>query len=241
MYEFDTRIRFSEVDSEGKLTLIGLLNYFQDASIFHSEDCGVGTLYLKEHSLAWVLNAWQIDIKRYPVFNEKVTVGTFPTSFKSFIGNRNFIIKDENGDAIVMANSIWTFMDMEKMRPAKVEDDFIKVYTMEEPLPMDYSARKIMIPKEQDFKVTKKEALTVREYHLDSNMHVNNGQYVQIADAFLPGAIRYDRLRVEYRKQARLGDIIIPIIYERENTCIVALCDEKESPYAVIEACIHTV
>ncbi len=241
MYTYNTRIGFSQVDTNRIIKMEALIALMQDATCFQGEELGVGFEYLEPKKRAWILNAWQIDIKRYPVFNEKVTVGTFPTSFKSFIGNRNFIIKDENGDAIVMANSIWTFMDMEKMRPAKVEDDFIKVYTMEEPLPMDYSARKIMIPKEQDFKVTKKEALTVREYHLDSNMHVNNGQYVQIADAFLPGAIRYDRLRVEYRKQARLGDIIIPIIYERENTCIVALCDEKESPYAVIEACIHTV
>ena len=32
MYAFDSRIRYSETDSEGYLTLDALLNYFQDCS-----------------------------------------------------------------------------------------------------------------------------------------------------------------------------------------------------------------
>ena len=42
MYAFDSRIRYSETDSEGYLTLDALLNYFQDCSTFHSEDVGLG-------------------------------------------------------------------------------------------------------------------------------------------------------------------------------------------------------
>ena len=34
MYAFDSRIRYSETDSEGYLTLDALLNYFQDCSTF---------------------------------------------------------------------------------------------------------------------------------------------------------------------------------------------------------------
>ena len=48
MYAFDSRIRYSETDSEGELTLNALLNYFQDCSTFHSEDVGLGIGYMKE-------------------------------------------------------------------------------------------------------------------------------------------------------------------------------------------------
>ena len=48
MYAFDSRIRYSETDSEGRLTLNALLNYFQDCSTFHSEDVGLGIGYMKE-------------------------------------------------------------------------------------------------------------------------------------------------------------------------------------------------
>ena len=48
MYTFDSRVRYSEVGVDGNLTLIALLEYFQDCSTFHSEDIGLGMDYLRE-------------------------------------------------------------------------------------------------------------------------------------------------------------------------------------------------
>lgn len=238
MYTYETRVGFSHVDSDRVMKMEALPALFQDVTCFQGEELNVGFDYLEPMGCAWVLNAWQIDVKRLPEFNEKITIGTFPTSFKSFIGTRNFVILDEAGNTLVMANSVWTFMDMQKMRPSKVAEKFIEVYTLEEALPMEYLPRKINIPEAEEYSVTEKEELKVREYHLDSNKHVNNGQYIQIASGFLPEGMNYDRLRVEYRKQAKLGDVMIPILYEKEGCCVVALCDEEKSPYAVIEASV---
>ena len=66
MYSFDSKIRYSECDSEGRLTLAALLNYFQDCSTFQSEALDVGIEYLKEKHLVWVLSFWQIEVERYP-------------------------------------------------------------------------------------------------------------------------------------------------------------------------------
>ena len=236
MYTYNTKVGFSQVDTDKLMKMEALTAAFQDVTCFQGEEIGVGFDYLEPKKQAWILNNWQIEVRRFPKFNEKITVGTFPTSFKSFIGTRNFVVLDEAGEQIVVANSIWTFMDMEKMRPVKVEEEFIQKYVLEEPLEMDYSARKILLPETDEWTVTKKEPIKVSEYHLDSNMHVNNGQYIQMAGGFLNRSVKYDKLRVEYRKQARLGDEIIPVVYERENTCIVALCDADNNPYAVIEA-----
>ena len=46
-YTIDGRIRFSEVDHTRRITLPGIVNYFQDCSSFHSEDLGVGIEYQK--------------------------------------------------------------------------------------------------------------------------------------------------------------------------------------------------
>ena len=238
MYTYETRVGFSQVDTNRVMKIEELTAVFQDVTCFQGEELGVGFEYLEPMKKAWVLNAWQIDVKRFPKFNEKITVATFPTTFKSFIGNRNFFVKDEAGEMIVVANSVWTFMDMEKLRPSKVDEKFYEVYPLEEPLDMEYLPRKIDLPDSEEWKITKKEALKIREYHLDSNMHVNNGQYVQIASGFLKRGIPYNRLRVEYRKQAMLGDAVIPVVYEKENACIVALCYEENNAYAVIEASV---
>ena len=46
MYTFDSRIRYSETDETGALSLLGVINYLQDCSTFQSEDIGLGVEYL---------------------------------------------------------------------------------------------------------------------------------------------------------------------------------------------------
>ena len=66
MYTFTSRVRFSETDENGKLSLAGIMNYLQDCSVFHSEDVGNGTDVLKKRDRVWLLNSWQIIIKKRP-------------------------------------------------------------------------------------------------------------------------------------------------------------------------------
>lgn len=92
-YEFEARVRYSEIDHRGTLTLPALINYFQDCSTFHSETVGLGMDHLRQKKKAWVLSYWQIIADRYPKLSEKITVGTFATEFKGLFGNRNFYMK----------------------------------------------------------------------------------------------------------------------------------------------------
>ena len=98
IYTFDSRVRYSEVDHQGTLTLPALMNYLQDCSTFQSEDIGVGLSVLRERKRAWLLSYWQVEVRRYPKLGERITVGTLATGFKGFFGNRNFYIDDGNGD-----------------------------------------------------------------------------------------------------------------------------------------------
>ena len=90
MYEMKGRIRYSECGTDNKLTLAGLINYFQDATSEHSQLLGVGAEYMKERKKAWVLNSWQVEVNRYPTCSEEVVVETWPTDFKGILGPRDF-------------------------------------------------------------------------------------------------------------------------------------------------------
>ena len=35
VYDFTSRVRYSETDADAKLSLTGIMNYFQDCSTFH--------------------------------------------------------------------------------------------------------------------------------------------------------------------------------------------------------------
>ena len=231
MYEFESRVRYSEIDHRGTMTLPALINYFQDCSTFHSEEVGLGMERLKEEKKAWVLSYWQVIVERYPRMGEKITIGTFPTEFKGLYGNRNFYMKDGAGARIACANSIWVFMDLEKGRPVKPGAENIEPYETEEPLDMPYEGRKILMPEHCE----EKESFRVRKYHNDTNEHVNNCQYVQMALEMLPKDTDVRQLRVDYKKSAVLGDVIYPKISEEPGRTVAELCDADGKPYAVVE------
>jgi len=230
MYSFSTRVRYSEVDSTLKLSYPAIINYFQDCSIFHSEDLGIGIDFLKKEQRVWLMNSWQIEILRFPRYGDVLNVNTWPYDFKSMFGYRNFTLTDEAGEPLVVANSIWVFADTATGRPVKPDPDYASRYPLDPPYPMEPVSRKVNIPSAY----TTAAPIPVSVSHLDSNHHVNNGQYVAMAAALLPDA-DYQKLRVEYKKSAQLGDTIYPRITRSEDLCTVVLAAEDGATYAVAE------
>ena len=231
MYTFDSRVRYSETDIDGRLSLDGIINYMQDCTNFQSEDLGVGIEFLTRTQTMWVLNSWQIVIDDYPFMGEHITIGTQSYGYEKMFGHRNFLITKEDGSRVAIANSLWVLMDMKKGRPMIVTPEHGDVYGKHEPLEMDYAPRKIKVPdggKEM-------ESFQVKEYHLDTNLHVNNGQYVRMAMFAAKDERRVKELRVEYKKQAVLGDTIVPVVTKTENEVFVSLNGVDGKAYAVVQ------
>lgn len=231
MYTFNGRIRYSEIDHRDQLTLPALINYFQDCSTFHSEDVGMGHKELMAKNRAWILSYWQVEITRYPKLCERVQVGTFATDFQKFLGYRNFLMKTEEGEELAKAYAVWVYMDMMKGRPVRLPKEEADAYGIEPALDMKIESRKVAVPE----RLEERESFPVRKHHIDTNEHVNNCQYVQMALEILPEDMKIGQLRVDYKKSAVYGDIIYPkASFEAERT-VVELCDRNEKPYAVIE------
>ena len=84
MYTFDSRVRYSETDEEGNLSVVGIMNYLQDCSTFQSEDLKLGISYLNEEKRAWWLSGWQIEILRQQHFGERIRISTWPSGKGGF-------------------------------------------------------------------------------------------------------------------------------------------------------------
>ena len=224
-YSFESRVRFSEIGEKGCLTLPGVLDYFQDCCTFESEQTGLGMEVLKAQKRAWVLSAWQVIVKRYPKLGENINVTTIPYGF------RNFILETVDGERLAWANSYWSFINTETGLPEKLTAADTDPYDLGEKMEMDYAPRKIALPKERK----PQESFAVQKHHLDTNHHVNNCQYIRMAADFLPEDFAVHQLRVEYKRQAVLGNAIIPEVYMEANKATVVLNAEDQEPYAVVE------
>ena len=231
MYTFESRIRYSETDSDGKLAMASLINYFQDCSTFQSEDLGMGVEFLRKEHLVWLMSSWQIVVERFPRLGERVTVGTLPYDMKGFLGYRNFIMLDEAGNGIAKANSLWSLLDTAAGKPRAVPQNILEAYRLEDRLEMAYAPRKIVIPANGEAR----EPLVVRKHHLDTNHHVNNQQFIQMAMEYLPDAFPIKQVRAEYKKQAFLDDVLLPTVAEEDGRTVVALGDETGKLRTIVE------
>ncbi len=245
MYEYDFRVSFCQSDMQHRMTIPAIVDAFQDCSCFHSDDSGVGFDYLEPRSLVWVISYWEIEFLKVPMYGSRVTVGTFPYGFKSIMGYRNYYLKDDKGEYIVKANSVWVLMDWDKQCIVKPTDELINAYDLEDRLDMDYSnKRKVEIPKFDTtgyFYIDGTEAviceegrLTIQRHHLDSNGHVNNCQYIKIAADYADADERYKKMYVEYRAQAHFGDEINIKAFDSEKGRLIVLEDTEGNPYSVI-------
>ena len=231
MYYFESRIRFSETGRDRKLTVPMLLNYFQDCSTQQSEDLGVGMDYLEARNAAWVLNFWQVDIFRRPALGERVSIGTQPYEFKGVLGFRNYIMKDEKGEKLAVANTIYTLLNMEKHIPFKPDERIREAYQLSERLDMEYLPRKIGFPEGGE----KADAISVARHHIDTNDHVNNVQYVDMAVDLLPSGYQVKRILASYHISAVRGDVIYPRTHMMDHSFGVDLLREDGKSFCKVQ------
>ena len=129
---------------------------------------------------------------------------------------------------LAYANTFWTYIDAENGLPVRLEAKDTDAYRgkdgkMESKLDMEYAPRKIVLPEDYE----QQDSFAVQKHHLDTNHHVNNCQYVQMAMDYLPENFKIHQMRAEYKQQARLNDVID--VYKRQifdhlfQTC----CDRK--------------
>ncbi|MCM1307535.1 MAG: thioesterase [Butyrivibrio sp.] len=232
MYIMDGRVRYSEVDSDGIITLDAIVNYLQDCVMLHSEEVGRGVCNMANNEGFWLMASWQIEIIRAPRYHEVIRVATNPYEFKGVFGGRNVQILDAEGGQLVRANSIWVYIDAATKAPARVPKHEAEAYThFSDKIDMEYMPRKIALPDG----MRECAPIPVTPDRIDTNRHVNNCEYVRAAmeAADFYGLPRV--LRVEYKQAAVMGDYLCPEMYRDEKHCVVELHGRDKTPFAVAE------
>ena len=233
MFCMNRTVSFSETAPDGLLRISDLTDYYQDVCTVQSAERGVGLEALRRRGAGWVVSSWQIIVNRYPALDEKVKVGTAPYEFKGAMGKRNFILESDKGEILSYANSIWTYLDLERMAPARIAPEVIQAYEQSEPLDMEYAPRRIAVPES----LAALAPVEVKYHHLDSNGHVNNAQYIAMAEDLVPEGRRAAQIRIEYRASAVDGDIIMPYVSRDEERGLytAVLADAGMNPYVIVE------
>ena len=214
-------IHYFNTNHKLKLSVVSLMQFFEDIALLQSEEREVGLNYYKENNIAWVLHQFEIRINEYPKFRDKIVLRTFPTSYLRFYAHRAFQIFNENDDIIITADSIWIFVDTITKKPKTVIDDMYNAFCI---TPGKNELKKLEEVK-QLTEVNYEKEFTVRWSDIDTNNHVNNVKYVVWALETMPLEILNEKdielIRIAYKKEIKYGGSIkskAQVITEQEKT-----------------------
>ncbi|CBK73219.1 Acyl-ACP thioesterase [Butyrivibrio fibrisolvens 16/4] len=230
MYQFNSRVSYSEVDSNLNLTYFDLVNYLQDCSCFHSDDVGVGVFYLAPQGLGWFVTSYDIHINRMPKYMERIVIKTYPYQVRGMLARRIYTIETENGELLVYADSLWVLMDLKNQHPARLTEKMIEAYPEDPDRPeFSFNRSKLKYNGEGQQVGT----FIVNEIHLDTNSHMNNSYYIDVTRRFLPRE-DFSTITVNYKKAALLFDELQVYLVELEQGYQVVLKKDDEI-YTIVE------
>jgi len=233
VYSFSSTVRYSECDERGRLSIPALVNYLQDCALFHTESLGHGINYIAQFHVAWYLAAWQIQIERRPVFAENLTVSTWCHSISTTLAGRSFCIANDKGEELVKADSLWFVFDTQRMRPVRVPKDEYVYLSDDERIDLPPTQRKLKVSGTGEAQGP----VVVSEEHLDTNHHVNNGQYIAIADHIIRHVDEDFEPRTvlaQYKLAATLGDTMVPQLYREADGYAIDLAQPDGTTFAIV-------
>ena len=176
--------------------------------------------YFAEQNMAQLLATRQVEIIRVPEYKEELTVTSTVYGMKPMFGFRNTFIYDAEGNPCYKTWSMGAFVDKSAGKLKRVDDATIASMTLEPQLEMNYRDRRIILPRQGGVVL---EPVKVLRADIDYNRHMNNANYVRVAMELLPEGFQISGMRVEYRVAAKLGDTLIPTMYNIEDGIIISL------------------
>ncbi len=202
-------VRSYECGPDGRASLQTVCNYLQEAAWLGAKKNGIDLQGPEDAGRGWALIGLRLEMRRYPVWGEELSVATWPSGRRRLLAYRDFLLQDRSGELLGRATSAWVVFDLKKRRlqrlpewfdrrmpgdcPRVLEDDF------EMPPPdlekVDYACR-----------------FHVRLSDLDTQQHVNNVQYIvwalEAAHSFFKQGLQVSGMEVRYLSESNFGDIV---------------------------------
>lgn len=214
-YKKSFHIPYYDTDKEGKITPYNILKYFVETSASQTDDFASKEENTDNLNCGWMLYKWKVQINKYPKAKEKVYIETWISNLDRFYAYREFAILNENDEILGVASTIFIFVDMERKRPIRIPNEFIKkskIINESNFVEFEDFKGKIEIHNYIDFKV--------RRSDIDYNNHVNNTKYLLWIMEVVPDHIYENyilsQFEIVYKKEIKYGDTILSSYIENE-------------------------
>ena len=108
------------MNKSGEASATTMLTLLEETAADHCFSINHSLYDLLEKNVGWVLLSGTLQMERYPIYKEKITIRTWLSSYSTIKGIRENIIYDEQNNIIGRAKGLWVFFDIERRRPIQI-------------------------------------------------------------------------------------------------------------------------
>ncbi len=227
-------VGYQYVGADLKITNSSILRLLEDMACYHGMLAGED---IRTSPTAWLLSAYKVIVKRRPEYNERIVVRTWSRECRNFFACREFEILNEAGETLVCAISEWAHYNKVEGKLEKVSDELREAYRSE-PDRTNFGPFRTKRLKEPESYISESE-FTIGRNWIDSNKHMNNVYYLDLAEMSLPDELAdgcdADEFEIFYRQQIKCGDKVkCKMADTPENVQVSVVSEDGETLHAQI-------
>lgn len=209
IYKEKFKVRSSEVDQRGKVTLPAIINYMQEAAWNHAYKLGYSIYDLQEKGVTWIIHRMGLELEQYPDHLSVVEVETWHSGSDKYYCYRDFRLFEENKEQIGRATSNWLVFDIKERKLIPVPEYLRKQVPTTDNESLPRISSKMRVNKIEGIK----KEFEVNKHHMDLNGHTNNMYYVQWIAESMDNEIRKNKflrkLDITFKSESFTGDKLI--------------------------------
>ncbi len=158
----------------GMASPTAVLTLLEETAADHCYHIGYGLYELEKQHIGWILISGAIDMVRYPLYKEKITIRTWISDYSLVKGYRENVLLDEDGRIIGRAKGVWAFYNILNRRPVPIFDGIKSLWGVNPEISTYANNEKEL--QRIDHGIPKIE-LDIYRSDIDGNKHVNNIRY----------------------------------------------------------------
>ncbi|MDC7241520.1 MAG: thioesterase [Spirochaetales bacterium] len=208
-YRKTIQIGYRSVIQDGRISPALLWEELEEAAEEHCRMVGMDIFTLLNRGEAWILKAGDSRIKRYPVYDEKITIETWISSLDRYKGQREYLLRDKKGEVLGEISTLWVYLDLKRRTLKAIPEEFhIGWGSQGHPLHRGFGRKSKFIPAENYGTAS----FRVRRRDMDSSAHVHNIRYLEWLCESIPEEI-YHKCQISgftvfYRKEMRTAGTV---------------------------------
>jgi len=231
-----------DLNPKGQARLTSMANFFQEVAYHHASELGLGYHDMKSRKTTWVLSRMRIHMKRYPVWNERIKLETWPSGAERLFALRDFRVLDSKGETIGMASTAWLILDIDThrlIRPKEMMEQFKMI--VHDVQMFDKSLDKIVVPGETS--LLKRHEVVFSD--LDIVGHVNNVRYMEwcidASSSADNAEMEIREFEINFNHEALLGESIHISGYEHTDGELFFAATREGDGQEIISASLKRV